>query len=106
MTINLTTMKKHSYYHGDQRDKLPVYDSGSETGNKVLTMDHPMRELYVANDSIENNLTIVVTGDASLSLTFTLLPGDMINERMPEFTTVTVTATDSWRWYVRSGRVT
>ena len=106
MSINTTTMKRTGAYHGDQRVKLPVYDSGFENGNRVLNMDHPMRELFVANDSLTDNLTIVVTGDASLSLTFTLKPEDAIDERLPEFTTVTVTASDAWRWYVRSGRIT
>ena len=106
MSINTSTMRRGGAYEGDQRAKLPVYDSGSESGNKVLNMDHPMRELYIANDSTTNNLTLQVTGEAGLDISITLKPEDTIDERFPEFLTVTVTATDSWRWYVRSGRVT
>lgn len=106
MSIDRTTMRIGGAYEGIQRNLLPVYDSGKETGNKVLTMDHPMRELYIANDSDTENVEFTVTGDASLSLTFTLLPHDWIDERFPEFTTVTVTASGAWRWYVRSGRLT
>lgn len=106
MSINRTTMRIGGAYEGIQRHMLPVYDSGSETGNKVLNMDHPMRELYVANDADATDLTIQVTGDADLDLTFTLKAGSWIDERFPEFTTVTITAAGAWRWYVRSGRVT
>ena len=84
---------------------LPVYDSGVETGNKVLTMDHPMREIWLSNDSETLTLSVVVAGEASLSLSFTLYPGEVLNERFPEFLTVTVTASSAWRWYVRSGMV-
>lgn len=107
MAININTMRIGGKHEGDQRVKLPVYASGSGTGNEVLTMDHPMRELYFANDSVgDNSLTLVISGDAALSLTFTLKAGETINERFPEFNLVTITATDDWRWYVRSGRVT
>lgn len=99
-------MRRTGAYHGDQRAKLPIFDSGSESGNLVLNMDHPMRELYLTNDSVSNNVTVVVTGDASLLLTFVLGPNETMDERLPEFTQVTVTATDSWRWRVRSGRIT
>ena len=107
MTINLITMKRYADYHGDQRVMLPVFDSGSATGNQVLTMDHPMRELFITNDSEnDNNMTVVVSGEFGLSLSFTLKPGESLNERFSEFSVVTVTATDGFRWYVRSGRIT
>lgn len=106
MTINRNTMRIGGAYEGIQRHFLPVYQSGSETGNKVLSMDHPMRELYIANDSDINDMTVTITGDAELSLEFTLKAGEWMDERFPEFNAVTVTATDNWRWYVRSGRIT
>ena len=107
MTINLNTMARTGAYHGDQRAMLPVYDSGSETGNLVLTMDHPMRELFITNDTTdETSMTVNVSGAASLSLTFVLRQAESLNERFPEFETVTVTSSSNWRWYVRSGRVT
>jgi hypothetical protein len=105
MTINLTTMRIKGAYNGDNRARLPVYDSDSGSGNAVVTMDHAMRELYFTNDSITDDLTLVVSGDASLSLSFTLKPGEGIDERFPEFTKLTITAVGAWRWYVRSGRV-
>lgn len=106
MSIDITKMRVGGAYEGDQRGKLPVYDSGIESGNLVLTMDHPMRELFLSNDSLHNGLTLNISGDADLDLDFIINPGDSIDERFPEFTTITVTATDDWRWYVRSGRVT
>lgn len=107
MAIDTVKMRRGGVYEGDQRAKLPVYASGSEVGNKVWAMDHPMRELFITNDSLDNNdLTLQVTGDADLDLTFAIKMGETINERFPEFTVLTVTATDGWRWYVRSGRVT
>ena len=99
-------MRTGGAYEGIQRVKVPIFDAGVKTGNQVLTMDHPMRELYLSNDSTVNPLTVVVTGDASLSLTFVLSAGQVMDERLPEFTVVTVTATDSWSYRVRSGRVT
>jgi hypothetical protein len=105
MTINLNTMQKQGWYHGDQRTSLPVWDAGSETGNLVLTMDHPMRELFVSNDDATSSLTVQVLGDAGLDVTFTLLHGEVLNERFTEFTSAIVTATGAWRWIVRSGRI-
>ena len=106
MSIDLNAMKRHGSYHGDQRAKLPVYTSGSGTGNAVLTMDHEMRELYITNDSVEDTMTFIVSGAASLSLTFVLRPYETFNERLPEFDAITIISASSWRWYTRSGRVT
>jgi len=55
---------------------------------------------------LNSGLTLNVAGDASLTLDFVLMPNETINERFPEFSTVTVIAAGAWRWYVRSGRVT
>jgi hypothetical protein len=106
MAIDTTKMRVGGAYEGDQRAKLPVYDAGSGSGNSVLTMNHPMRELYIANDSITDDLILQVTGDSGLDISITLKPEDWIDERFPEFSTVTITAVGNWRWYVRSGRVT
>ena len=104
MAVVSATEREAGNYDAIDRAKLPVYDSGNESGNRILNMDHPMRELYVANDSDGSDLVIQITGESGLDISFTLKPGDTIDERLPEFLTVTVTATDSWRWYVRSAR--
>lgn len=106
MSINTNTMRRGGAYEGDQRAKLPVYDSGIESGNLVINMDHPMRELYLSNDSTAYSLTLNISGASDLSLDFELRPYETINERFPEFEKITVTASEGWRWYVRSGRIT
>ena len=105
MAIDTVKMRRGGAYEGIQRPFLPVYDGGNETGNLVLSMDHPMRELYIANDSTDD-LVLTVTGDADLNISITLKAGDAIDERFPEFNVVTVTSVGAWRWYVRSGRIT
>lgn len=92
---------------GNLRDRSPVYDTSGGTqvsGNSTLTMDHPMREIFISNDN-NSNMTIVISGLAGLNMTFLLLPGETLNERLPLFQTVVVTASGVWRWYVRSGRI-
>lgn len=103
MAIDFTKMETDHADQGIQRIKLPVDDGGSQTGNQTLFMAYPMRELLIANDDTVNNLTFVVTGDASQSLTFTLQPGDISDERYYPFSQVTVTAVGAWRYMVRSG---
>ena len=105
MTVDRTKVNPGHKDLGILRAKLPVYDSGSDTGNAVLTMDHPMRELYVSNDDLSNDLTLLVSGPAGLSISMTLKPNETIDERFPEFDAVTITATGAWRYYVRSGLV-
>jgi hypothetical protein len=105
MSVDRSRVKPGHRDHWYMRGSLPVYDSGSETGNKVLSMDHAMRELYVTNDNLENEMTILVEGEAGLSLTFTLKPDEYLDERLPEFLTVTVTSVGAWRWMVRSGLI-
>ncbi len=93
--------------HGNQRAKLPVYDSKSDgNGNFAWTMDHPMRECFFTNDTtLAQSATIQFTGPNSLNMSFLIYPGETFNERLPEFTLITITASDLWRAYVRSGRV-
>lgn len=105
MTLDRSALKPGHETHWYNRQMLPVYDAGSETGNQVLSMDHPMRELWLTNDSESDSITVQITGEASLDITFTLKPNETLNERFYEFTTVTVTAAGAWRWYVRSGLV-
>lgn len=105
MGITRSATKPGHETHWYNRNFLPVVDSGSESGNKVLSFTYAMRELYITNDDPEADLTVVVTGEASLSLTFTLKAGEYLDERFPEFLAVTVTATGAWRWYTRSGLV-
>jgi len=104
MTVDRTKTKPGHESHWYNRGLLPVYSSGQETGNKVLSMDHPMRELFISNDSISDDLTLTIKGDA-FSLDFVLKPRETLNERFCEFTSITVTAAGDWRWYVRSGMV-
>lgn len=106
-----TTQSGDSAYNywekGNTLTKSPVYDSSGQTqnsGNATLTMDFPMRELFLSNDG-NGNLTIQVIGNASLNLNFLLLPGETFNERLPLFTSLIITTSGAWRYYVRSGRV-
>jgi hypothetical protein len=105
MTLDKTKIKPGHQTHWYNRQLLPVYDSGSETGNSVLTMDHPMRELFISNDDDSSDITINVAGEASLSLDFVLKPKETLNERFPEFLIVTVVSGGDWRWFVRSGLI-
>lgn len=92
---------------GNILPKVSVYDTSGITqmsGNQTLTMDFPMREIFISNDS-NSNLTAVFTGIANLNMSFLLLPGETINERLPLFNQVVVTCSGLWRYYVRSGRV-
>ena len=92
---------------GNILPKVSVYDTSGatqENGNLTLTMDFPMREVWLGNDS-NSNLTAVFTGNASLNMTFLLLPGEILNERLPLFNQIVVTCSGAWRYYVRSGRV-
>lgn len=105
MSINLGTMKKSHLDQGIQRTRLPVDEMGGYTGNQTLFMAYPMRDLVIANDDSSNSLTFTITGDASYSVTFTLLPGDLLDKRFYPFTQITVTATGAWRYIVSSGTI-
>lgn len=105
MSVNRSTMRIGGDYEGIQRNVIPVYDGGYETGNVDIVIDHPVRELFISNDSTTDNLIFQVLGD-SVDITLTLLPGDTLDERFIEFSRVIVTAVGAWRWYVRSGRIT
>lgn len=93
--------------HGNQRAKLPVYDSiVNGNGNYTWTMDHLMREFYFSNDDTQaQTATVQLTGPNGLNLSFILLPGDYIDERVPEFSAINITTASVWRAYVRSARV-
>lgn len=106
MTINKTLMKKSHNDQGIQRDRLPVDDAGGYTGNQDLFMAYPMRELLIANDSSSDDLTFTLTDStAAYTITFTLKPGDISDERYYPFTEVNVVATGAWRYIVRSGSI-
>jgi hypothetical protein len=106
MSLDFTKMKKSFADQGIQRQKMPVDAGGSFSGNQDLFMSYPMRELLIANDSTTNNLTFTVNGGEGYTFTFTLQPGDISDERYYPFTEVNVTATDAWRYIVRSGIIT
>lgn len=93
-------------YHGDQRSNVPVYDMGEETGNVTLTFPVLIREFFIINDSEENDLSFVITDVDGKTLSFTLKKCESLDDRYVPFSTVSVTATDSWRWIAKSGRVT
>ena len=93
-------------YHGDQRVKTPVVGMGSESGNETLTFDPPAREFFITNDSEDNDVSFVLTDQDGTDYTFTIKPGEHLSERFIPFTQVVVTATDTWRWIARSGRIT
>lgn len=105
MSIDFSKMGKSHADQGIQRSKLPVDDCGSYTGNQTLYMTYAMRELLISNDSTTANLSFTVTGPSSYSITFTLLPNEVFDERLAPYTSVAVTATGSWRYIVRSGVV-
>lgn len=105
MAIDFNLMAKSHHEQGIQRPRLPVDDCGGYTGSQTLYMSYPMREIVLANDSSSANLTFTITGPSSYSITFTLLPGDVFDERLAPFTQVAVTATGDWRYVVRSGVV-
>lgn len=93
--------------NGNERAKLPVIGSSGTTqqsGNYTITLGVdfavPGRELYITNDN-QTNMTIVVNCVEGGTISFVLLPIEIIDERLPIFKSVVVTATGSWRWYVR-----
>jgi len=93
--------------NGNQRAKLPVVGSSGTTqvdGNYIITQGVdfalPGREIFISNDSTAN-LTIVVNIIEGGTISFVLLPAETIDERLPLFDTVTVTATGHWRYYIR-----
>lgn len=104
MAIDIDNMFGRGHELGIQRAKLPVYDCGSESGNEELEFLHPVRELFIANDSKTADLTVEV-GCPDGTMTLTLKHCETLDERFQEFTRVTVTASGPWRWIVRSGRV-
>lgn len=98
--------QKGAQDHGNQRAKLPVYDSITNgNGNYAWIQDHLMREFYFSNDSTVSQTTVNLTGPNNLNLSFVLMAGDYIDERVPDFSIMTITASDIWRAYVRSAMV-
>ena len=94
-------------YHGDNRDRLPVIGSSGSTpinGNYSPTMgtdwpNIPARELFLSNDSAGDITIDVVCNGGDLS--WILHTGETFNERLPAFTSVVVSASGNWRFYVR-----
>lgn len=106
MSIDKTKVRIGGEYEGIQRVKLPVCASSGVTpanGNQTITMDFLMRELFLSNDTADD-LTLIVNCIAG-TLGFLLKGGDTIDERLPEFSSITVTSSGNWRWYVR-GNIT
>lgn len=100
-------MKTQGAYHGDQRTKTPVSGMGLETGNETLTFDPVAREFFITNDSgNSNDLSFTLTDQDGETLSFTVKPGEHLDERFVPFVSVAVTATDEWRWIAKSGRIT
>lgn len=93
--------------NGNQRARLPVIGSSGTTqqsGNYTITQGVdfavPGRELFISNDS-QSNITVLVNLIEGGTMSFVLLPIETIDERLPLFSSVVVTASGSWRWYVR-----
>lgn len=105
MAINLSQMKDIGRQVGIQRDKLPVYESYEGTGNHDETFPVNMREVLISNDSTTDDLTIQVVGPASLNITITVKAYEVLDERFPEFSGVSIVATGAWRFLVRSGLI-
>lgn len=100
-------MITQGYYHGDQRVKTPVIGMGSETGSESLLFANTAREFFITNDSEDgNDLSFVLTDQDGETYTFTIKPGEHLDERFVPFVQVDVTATDGWRWIAKSGKVT
>ena len=107
MGLNPSLMTQEPVYHGDNREKLPVIGSSGVTpvsGNLTISEGTswpalPARELFLSNDS-SGDITITVTCTGG-TLSWILHTGETFNERMPPFTSVVVTASGNWRWYVR-----
>jgi hypothetical protein len=93
-------------YHGDQRVKTPVVGMGVETGNKTLTFTPPAREFFITNDSATIDLSFVLTDQDGVTYSFTVKPGEHLDERYVPFVSVAVNATGGWRWITKSGRIT
>ena len=103
--MNISSLSVGSLDHGDQRAKLPIADAQSISGNLTITPSVPMREFLISNDDPVNSLTFTISGDSGYSITFTLQPLDISDERYYPFTQVIVTATGSWRYMLRCGGI-
>lgn len=107
MAINPTQLNLEPAYHGDAREKLPVIGSSGTTpvsGNLILVQgtawpNLAARELFLSNDSA-GDITVTINCSGG-TLAWVLHTGETFNERMPPFTSIIVTATGAWRWYVR-----
>lgn len=92
--------------NGNERSKLPVIGSDNGTpvsGNNVISVGVDIlfagREFFITNDS-NANLTFIVTCDGG-TIGFLIQPGEQFDERLPLFTSISVTASGNWRWRVR-----
>ena len=106
MSVNPIATKDKGKDRGIQRDKLPVYEFYSGTGDHTENFPIVMRELVFSNDSLTTNVSIQLLGPAELNTTFVLLPNEVLDERLPAFTTLVITGGGvPWRFYVRTGEV-
>lgn len=103
--VNTQNLAVGSMDHGDQRVKLPIADAGNVTGNLTILPSVPMRELLISNDDTANSITFTVSGDNGYSITFTLQPLDISDERYYPFTRLDVSASGAWRYMLRCGAV-
>lgn len=93
--------------NGNERPKIPVIGSSGLTqqnGNYTITQGVdfavPGREIYISNDS-QNNITITVNCIEGGAISFLLLPIEIIDERLPLFSSIVVQSSGLWRWYIR-----
>jgi hypothetical protein len=102
MAYTSSKSKDNGKTHLQERPKIPVYTMAVDTGNEEVTFDVPMRELLISNDSIYN-LVFQITGPADLDMSFTLYPGDVLDERFPIFNYLKITCSGAWRYIARTG---
>ena len=94
---------------GRQRAKLPVGDypislTGNYTYNSPVVNGKTkfMREFFFSNDS-SANATLQFNDPMNISII--IYAGETFDERIGEFSQVTITAVGAWRAYPRSGEV-
>lgn len=92
---------------GIQRVKLPVYEFYSGSGDHTENFPYVMKELVFSNDSTGTiTVQVLSPAPASLNISFVLLKGEVLDERLPDFTQVVISASGlAWRFYTRMGLI-
>jgi hypothetical protein len=88
------------------KSKLCVYDIQSGFGNFSGAYSTPCQEILISNDSESSSMSVRIRGVASLDLTITLMPGEVLDERFTDFSSIDIVAVGEWRYLVRTVRLT